>query len=114
MNSVDTCAWVRPPSGKRRDLYWILYTDRGHCVLYRAASAVGRAMTSGEPPLPGGWHLCLDYEYGDGERVGPVAKTLRVQSDYDSDPSLSPAQRADVESFVAWIKGAVKRPTDGR
>lgn len=101
------------PHGPRRDLYWTLTTDKGHRVLYKAASAVGRAMSSGTAPVPPGWHLCRGIEYGDGARGAAVKKTLRVRADYDSDPSVPFTQRLAIETLVTWIK-AVARSADRR
>lgn len=92
------------PHGPRRDLYWTLTTDKGHRVLYKAASAVGRAMSSGTAPVPPGWHLCRGIEYGDGAHGTAAKKTLRVRADYDSDPSVPFTQRLAIETFVTWIK----------
>lgn len=102
------------PHGPRRDLYWTLTTDKGHRVLYKAASAVGRAMSSGTAPVPQGWHLTRGAEHGDGSRGSPVRKVLRVRADYDADPSIPLAQRLAIEAFVTWIKNAARNPTDGR
>ena len=99
--------------GPRRDLYWALTTDKGHRVLYKAASAVGRAMSSGTAPVPPGWRLERGAEYGDGSRGSPVKKTLRVRADYDADASVTLQQRLAIEAFVTWVK-AVARPTDRR
>lgn len=101
------------PHGPRRDLYWTLTTDKGHRVLYKAASAVGRAMSSGTAPVPPGWRLRRGIEYGDGARGAPVKKTLRVRADYDADPSVSFTQRLAIEAFVTWIKNAARNPMDG-
>ena len=102
------------PHSPRRDLYWVLTTDKGHRVLYKAASAVGRAMSSGTAPVPPGWHLARSVEYGDGVKGAPLKKTLRVRADYDADPSIPLAQRLAIETFVTWVKNAVRNPTDGR
>ena len=102
------------PHGPRRDLYWVLTTDKGHRVLYKAASAVGRAMSSGTAPVPPGWHLARGTEYGDGIRCTPIKKALRVRADYDADASVTLQQRLAIEAFVAWIKNAARNPTDGR
>lgn len=102
------------PHGPRRDLYWVLTTDKGHRVLYKAASAVGRAMSSGTAPVPPGWHLARGAEHGDGSRGSPVKKILRVQADYDADPSTPFAQRLAIKAFVTWIKNATRNPMDGR
>lgn len=104
----------RKPHSPRRDLYWVLTTDKGHRVLYKAASAVGRAMSSGTAPVPPGWHLTRGAEHGDGSRSSPVKKTLRVRADYDSDPSIPLAQRLVIEDFVTWIKNYARNPMDGR
>lgn len=111
----STAGTKRPhkPHGPRRDLYWTLTTDKGHRVLYKAASAVGRAMSSGTAPVPPGWHLCRGVKYGDGARGTPVKKVLRVRAHYDADPSVPLAQRLAIEAFVDWIKAAAS-PTDGR
>lgn len=113
--SLSTGTRKRPhkPHGPRRDLYWTLTTDKGHRVLYKAASAVGRAMSSGTAPVPPGWHLCRVVEYGDGVQGAPVDKTRRVRADYDADPSVSFTQRLAIEAFVTWIKNAASNPTDG-
>lgn len=113
--SLSTGTRKRPhkPHGPRRDLYWTLTTDKGHRVLYKAASVVGRAMSSGTAPVPPGWHLCRRVEYGDGVQGTPVDKIRRVRADYDADPSVSFTQRLAIEAFVTWIK-AVARPTDAR
>lgn len=102
------------PHGPRRDLYWVLTTDKGHRVLYKAASAVGRAMSSGTAPVPPGWHLARGVEYGDGVKGAPLKKTLRVRADYDADSSVPFAQRLAIETFVAWVKNAIRDQTDGR
>lgn len=102
------------PHTPRRDLYWVLTTDKGHRVLYKAASAVGRAMSSGTAPVPPGWHLERRAELGDGIRGTPVKKTLRVRADYDADPSMLLAQRLAIEAFVTWVKNAAGNPTSGR
>lgn len=102
------------PHSPRRDLYWVLTTDKGHRVLYKAASAVGRAMSSGTAPVPRGWRLARGAEHGDGSRGSPVKKILRVRADYDADPSIPLAQRLVIEAFVTWIKNAARNPTDGR
>lgn len=111
----STAGIKRPhkPHGPRRDLYWVLTTDKGHRVLYKAASAVGRAMSSGTAPVPPGWHLCRGAEHGDGSRGSSVKKILRVRADYDSDPSIPLAQRLAIETFVTWIKNAARNPMDG-
>ena len=102
------------PHGPRRDLYWTLTTDKGHRVLYKAASAVGRAVSSGTAPVPPGWHLARGVEYGDGVKGAPLKKTLRVRADYDADSSVPFAQRLAIEAFVTWVRNAVRNPTDGR
>lgn len=102
------------PRGPRRDLYWTLTTDKAHRVLYKAASAVGRAMSSGTAPVPPGWHLCRGVEYGDCVKGTPVDKIRRVRADYDADPSVSFTQRLAIETFVTWIKNAARNPTSGR
>lgn len=102
------------PHSPRRDLYWVLATDKGHRVLYKAASAVGRAMSSGTAPVPRGWRLACGAEYGDGSRGSPVKKILRVRADYDADPSIPLAQRLAIEAFVTWVKNAARNPTSGR
>lgn len=102
------------PHSPRRDLYWVLTTDKGHRVLYKAASAVGRAMSSGTAPVPRGWRLTRGAEHGDGSRGSPVKKILRVRADYDADPSILLAQRLAIEAFVTWVKNAAKEPTSGR
>lgn len=102
------------PRSPRRDLYWVLTTDKGHRVLYKVASAVSRAMSSGTAPVPPGWHLARSVEYGDGVKGAPLKKTLRVRADYDADPSIPLAQRLAIETFVTWVKNAVRNPTDGR
>lgn len=102
------------PHGPRRDLYWTLTTDKGHRVLYKAASAVGRAMSSGTAPMPRGWRLTRGAEHGDGSRSSPVKKILRVRADYDADPSILLAQRLAIEAFVTWVKNAAGNPTSGR
>jgi hypothetical protein len=111
----STAGTKRPhkPHGPRRDLYWTLTTDKGHRVLYKAASAVGRAMSSGTAPVPQGWHLCRGIECGDGARGTPVKKILRVRAEYDTDPSVTLAQRLVIEAFVTWVKNAARNPTDG-
>lgn len=96
------------PHSPRRDLYWVLTTDKGHRVLYKAASAVGRAMSSGTAPVPPGWHLTRGAEHGDGSRGSPAKKTLRVRADYDADPSVPLEQRLVIEAFVTWIKAAAR------
>lgn len=101
------------PHSPRRDLYWTLVTDKGHRVLYKATSAVGRAMSSGTAPVPTGWRLCRGVEYGDGVKWTPVDKIRRVRADYDADPSVTFTQRLSIETFVTWIKNAVRNPTDG-
>ena len=114
--SLSTGTRKRPhkPRGPRRDLYWTLTTDKGHRVLYKAASAVGRAMSSGTAPVPPGWHLCRGAGYGDGVRGAPVDKIRRVRADYDADPSVSFTQRLVIEAFVTWIKSVAHNPPDGR
>lgn len=102
------------PHGPRRDIYWVLTTDKGHRVLYKAASAVGRAMSSGTAPVPPGWHLARGVEYGDGVKGAPLKKTLHVRADYDADPSVSFTQRLAIEAFVTWVKNAAGNPTSGR
>jgi hypothetical protein len=102
------------PHSPRRDLYWALTTDKGHRVLYKAASAVGRAMSSGTAPVPPGWRLTRGAEHGDGSRGSPVKKILRVRADYDADPSILLAQRLAIEAFVTWVKNAAGNPTSGR
>lgn len=102
------------PHSHRRDLYWVLTTDKGHRVLYKAASAVGRAMSSGAAPVPRGWHLTRGAGRGDGSRSSPVKKILRVRADYDADPSIPLAQRLAIEAFVTWVKNAARNPTSGR
>lgn len=102
------------PHGPRRDLYWTLTTDKGHRVLYKATSAVGRAMSSGTAPVPPGWHLCRGVEYGDGVKGTPVGKIRRVKADYDADPSVSFTQLLAIEAFVTWAKNAARNQTDGR
>lgn len=113
--STPTRASKRPhkPHGPRRDIYWTLTTDKGHRVLYKAASAVGRAMSSGAAPVPPGWHLARGAECGDGVKGTPVDKIRRARADYDADPSVSFTQRLAIEAFVTWIKNAVRNPTDG-
>ena len=113
--SLPTGTRKRPhkPRGPRRDLYWTLTTDKGHRVLYKAASAVGRAMSSGTAPVPPGWHLRRGVGYGDGVKGAPVDKMRRVRADYDADPSVPLAQRLVIEVFVTWVK-AVARPADRR
>ena len=101
------------PHSPRRDLYWTLTTDKGHRVLYKAASAVGRAMSSGTAPVPPGWRLTRGAEHGDGTRGTAVKKTLRVRADYDADPSVPLAQRLALEAFVTWIKNAARNPMSG-
>ena len=101
------------PHGPRRDLYWILSTDKGHRVLYKASSAVGRAMSSGTAPVPPGWRLTRNIEYGDGVRSTPTKKILRVRADYYADASVMLQQRLAVEAFVTWVKNAAHNPTDG-
>lgn len=101
------------PHGPRRDLYWTLTTDKGHRVLYKAASAVGRAISSGTAPVPPGWRMTRCIEYGDGIRRTPVKKILRVRADYDADASVTLQQRLAVEAFVTWVK-AVAHSTDRR
>lgn len=114
--SLSTGTRKRPhkPHGPRRDLYWTLTTDKGHRVLYKAASAVGRAMSSGTAPVPPGWHLSRGVEYGDGVRGAPVDKIRRVRAGYDADPSVSFTQRLAIEAFVIWVKNAARNQTDGR
>lgn len=102
------------PHAPRRDLYWVLTTDKGHRVLYKAASAVGRAISSGTAPVPPGWHMTRGAEHGDGSRGSPAKKILRVRADYDADPSTLLAQRLAIEAFVTWIKNAARNTTDGR
>lgn len=102
------------PHSPRRDLYWVLTTDKGHRVLYKAASAVGRAVSSGTAPLPPGWHMERSAEHGDGSRGSPVKKILRVRADYDADPSVPLARRLVIEAFVTWVKNAAGSPTSGR
>ena len=102
------------PHSPRRDLYWVLTTDKGHRVLYKAASTVGRAMSSDTAPVPPGWHLTRGAEHGDGSRGSPVKKILRVRADYDADPSIPLAQRLVIEAFVTWVKNAARNPTSGR
>lgn len=102
------------PHGPRRDLYWVLTTDKGHRVLYKAASAVGRAMSPGTAPVPPGWHLCRGVGHGDGVKGTPVDKMRRVRADYDADPSVPFAQRLAIEAFVTWIKNAARNPMNGR
>lgn len=102
------------PHSPRRDLYWTLTTDKGHRVLYKAASAIGKAMASGTAPVPPGWHLARGVEYGDGVRGAPVKKILRVRADYDADASVTLQQRLAIEAFVTWVKNAARNPTDGR
>lgn len=99
--------------GPRRDLYWILCTDKGHRVLYKAASAVGRAMSSGTAPVPPGWRLARGSEHGDGSRGSPTKKILRVRADYSADPSVPLEQRLAIEAFVTWVKSAARNPMDG-
>lgn len=102
------------PHSPRRDLYWALTTDKGRRVLYKAASAVGRAMSSGTAPVPPGWQLCRGVEYGDGVKGTPVDKIRRVRADYDADSSVSFTQRLAIEAIVTWIKNAARNPMDGR
>ena len=102
------------PRSPRRDTYWVLTTDKGRRVLYKAASAVGRAMSSGTAPLPPGWHLTRCAERGDGDRGNPAKKILRARADYDADPSIPLAQRLAIEAFVTWVKNAAGNPTSGR
>lgn len=111
----STAGTKRPhkPHGPRRDLYWTLSTDKGHRVLYKAASAVGRAMSSGTAPVPPGWRLCRGIERGDGARGTAVKKILRVRADYDADVSVTLQQRLAIEAFVTWVK-AIANPTDRR
>lgn len=113
--SLSTGTRKRPhkPHAPRRDLYWTLTTDKGHRVLYKAASAVGRAMSSGTAPVPPGWHLRCGAGYGDGVKGGAVDKIRRVRADYDADLSVPFTQRLAVEAFVAWIKNAARNPMDG-
>lgn len=108
--SLSTGTRKRPhkPHGPRRDLYWTLTTDKGHRVLYKAASAVGRAMSSGTAPVPPGWHLCRGVEYGDDVKGTPVDKIRRVRADYDADPSVSFTQRLAIEAFVTWVRNAAR------
>ena len=101
------------PHGPRRDLYWALTTDKGHRVLYKAASAVGRAMSSGTAPVPPGWRLTRGIEHGDGTRGTAVKKILRVRADYDADVSVTLQRRLAIEVFVSWIRAAVSH-ADGR
>lgn len=112
----STAGTKRPhkPHGPRRDLYWTMTTDKGHRVLYKAASAVGRAMSSGTAPVPPGWRLCRGIECGDGARGTAVKKILRVRADYDADQSVVLAQRLAIEAFVTWIRGVAGNPTSGR
>ena len=114
--SLSTGTRKRPhkPHGPRRDLYWTLTTDKGHRVLYKAASAVGRAMSSGMAPVPPEWHLRSGVGHGDGVKGTPVDKIRRVRADYDADPSVPFVQRLAIEAFVTWIKNAARNPTDGR
>lgn len=111
----STAGTKRPhkPRGPRRDLYWTLTTDKGHRVLYKVASAVGRAMSSGTAPVPPGWHLARGVEYGDGVKGAPLKKTLRVRADYDADSSVPFAQRLAIETFANWVKNAIRNRTDG-
>lgn len=102
------------PHGPRRDLYWALTTDKGHRVLYKAASAVGRAMSSGVAPVPPGWRLTRGIEHGDGVRGTPTKKILRVRAGYDTDASVTLQQRLAIEAFVTWVKNVARNPTDGR
>lgn len=102
------------PHSPRRDLYWVLTTDKGHRVLYKAASAVGRAMSSGTAPVPRGWYLTRGAEYGDGSRGSPLKKILRVRADYDADASVTLQQRLAIETFVTWVKNAARNLMDGR
>lgn len=96
------------PHGPRRDLYWVLTTGKGHRVLYKAASAVGRAMSSGTAPVPPGWRLERRAELGDGIHGTPVKKILRVRADHDADPSVTLQQRLAIEAFVIWVKAAAR------
>lgn len=114
--SLSTGTRKRPhkPHGPRRDLYWTLTTDKGHRVLYKAASAVGRAMSSGTAPVPPGWCLSRGVGCGDGVKEAPVDKIRRVRADYDADPSVSFTRRLAIEAFVTWIKNVARNPTDGR
>ena len=114
MPSITGTKRTHKPHSPRRDLYWVLTTDKGHRVLYKAASAVGRAMSSGTAPVPPGWHLTRGAEHGDGSRGSPVKKILRVRTDYDADPSIPLAQRLAIEAFVTWVKNAARNPMDGR
>lgn len=102
------------PHSPRRDLYWVLTTDKGHRALYKAVSAVGRAMSSGTAPVPPGWSLNRCAEHGDRIRCSPIKKVLRVRADYDADPSIPLARRLAIEAFVTWVKNAARNPTDGR
>lgn len=111
--STETRKRPHKSHAQRRDLYWALTTDKGHRVLYKAASAVGRAMSSGTAPVPPGWHLSRGVGCGDGVKGAPVDKIRRVRADYDADPSVSFTQRLAVDAFVIWIKNAVRNPTDG-
>lgn len=101
------------PHSPRRDLYWTLTTDKGHRVLYKAASAVGRALSSGTAPVPPGWHLSRGAGCGDGVKGAPVDKIRRVRADYDADPSVSFTRRLAIETFVTWIKNAARNQADG-
>lgn len=114
MPSIAGTKRPHKPHGPRRDLYWTLTTDKGHRVLYKAASAVGRAMSSGTAPVPPGWHLARGVEYGDGVRGSQIKKITRVRADYDSDPSIPLARRLAIEAFVTWVKNAARNPTSGR
>lgn len=109
----DRARRPRKPHGPRRDLYWTLTTDKGHRVLYKAASAVGRAMSSGTAPVPPGWHLCRGIGHGDGTRGTAVKKILRVRADYDADVSVTLQRRLAIEVFVNWVKNAARNLTDG-
>lgn len=112
--STGTRKRQHKPHAPRRDLYWILTTDKGHRVLYKAASAVGRALSSGTAPVPPGWHLCRGVEYGDGVKGAPADKIRRVRADYDADRSVPFTQRLAIETLVTWVKSAARNPMDGR
>ena len=114
VTAVNRAKRQHKPHGPRRDIYWVLTTDKGHRVLYKATSAVGRAMSSGTAPVPPGWRLCRGIEYGDGTRGTAVKKILRVRADYDADSSVPFAQRLAIETFVTWVKTAIRGQTDGR
>nr|DAV49028.1 MAG TPA: hypothetical protein [Caudoviricetes sp.] len=96
----------------RQDVYHVLRTDRGHTVLFKASSTVGRAIDRDKPAIPDGWTLTRVAGRGDGVKGSATTKILRAKADYDRDRNVPLAKRLAIESLVMWIKAA-SRQTNG-